>query len=126
MSLERGQGLPEDRRLPILRVTIAIERLLLGAVALSVALIVVGVALSLVRDEGLPRDVVGFADMAAALAQGLPAAYLSLGLMALIATPVLRVIGSLVVFALDRDWRYVLVAVAVLAIIAASVMIGRT
>ena len=54
-----------------------------------------------------------------------PAAYLSLGLVVLIGTPFVRVAGSLVVFARERDRRYVLVTAIVLLVMCASVVLGR-
>jgi uncharacterized membrane protein len=54
-----------------------------------------------------------------------PAAYLSLGLIVLIATPFVRVAGSLVAFARERDRRYVLITAVVLAVMCASVLLGK-
>ena len=54
-----------------------------------------------------------------------PAAYLSLGLIVLIATPFVRVAGSIVAFARERDRRYVLVTAVVLAVMCLSVVLGK-
>jgi uncharacterized membrane protein len=107
------------------RVERSLERLLITAVGLCVALMAIGLALAVVQGEGLPHDVVGVPDLLGAAARGEPAAYLTLGLLVLLATPVLRVAGALVVFALERDRRYVLVTAAVLAVMGISVLLGR-
>ena len=54
-----------------------------------------------------------------------PAAYLSLGLLVLIATPFVRVAGSIVAFARERDRRYVLVTAVVLAVMCLGVVLGK-
>ena len=53
------------------------------------------------------------------------AAFLSLGLIVLVATPFVRVAGSVVAFALERDRRYVLITSVVLAVMCLSVLLGR-
>lgn len=53
---------------------------------------------------------------------GDPAALIQLGVLLLIATPVARVVFAVVGFALERDRLYVAVSVAVLAILAASLL----
>jgi uncharacterized membrane protein len=50
-----------------------------------------------------------------------PEAVIQLGLLILIATPVARVIFSLVGFVLERDRVYVAITLAVLAILAYSI-----
>ena len=54
-----------------------------------------------------------------------PAAYLSLGLLVLIATPFVRVAGSIITFARERDRRYVLITAVVFAVMCLSVVLGR-
>jgi len=53
---------------------------------------------------------------------GDPAALIQLGVLLLVATPVARVVFAVVGFALERDRLYVVVSVAVLAILAASLL----
>lgn len=48
-----------------------------------------------------------------------------LGLLLLIATPVARVIVSIVAFALSRDWPFVLITAIVLALLGVSFAIGE-
>lgn len=102
-----------------------IHLVLLAGIAVSVALMVAGLALGLLRGDGIPRGVVPLADLPGAVRALSPAAFLSLGLIVLIATPFVRVAGSLVAFARERDRRYVVVTAVVLAVMCASVLLGR-
>ena len=103
----------------------AVERLLAVVLALCVALLLVGIALSVQGGNGLPHHVLAVRELLGGLVRGSPAAFLSLGLLTLLALPLLRVVGSLVLFAKERDWRYVLVAAGVWGIIAVGALVGR-
>ena len=102
-----------------------IRHILLGGIAVSVALMAAGLILGVSRGAGLPRGVVPLADLPRALAALQPAAYLSLGLIVLIGTPFVRVAGSLVLFVKERDGRYVLVTATVLFVMCLGVVLGR-
>ena len=54
-----------------------------------------------------------------------PQAVIAAGLLLLLATPVLTVTAAAVTFALERDWRYVIIALLVLAILITSFLIGK-
>jgi uncharacterized membrane protein len=98
---------------------------LLVGLLISVVLMLVGLVLGLARHAGLPSGVVAPADLWEALLSGEAGAFLTLGLLTLIVTPFVRVAGSLVAFALERDLRYVLVSAAVLTAMCLSVLLGR-
>jgi uncharacterized protein len=98
---------------------------LLVGLLVSVALMAAGIVLGFAQGIGLPDHVVTPADLPGALADGEAAAFLTLGLLALIVTPFLRVAGTLIAFALERDMRYVLVSAAVLTLMCLSVLLGR-
>ena len=102
-----------------------VSRILKAGIAIAVAFMAVGLVLSLFDQEGLPSHVVPLADLPALLGRLDPAAYLSLGLIVLIATPFVRVAGSIIAFARERDLRYVLITAAVLAVMCLSVVLGR-
>ena len=53
-----------------------------------------------------------------------PAAFLALGIVLLIATPLARVFGSLCVFIKERDRKFILVSLAVLFSVALAVILG--
>ena len=67
----------------------------------------------------------GPGDVLAGLAQFKPYAFIALGLLLLIATPVIRVAASLVVFALERDYAYVFITLIVLVILVVSFLLGK-
>ena len=101
-----------------------IGRLLILLTYVSVALLVVGVLLML-RDGISPLDGAPPFDPATIPADIValkPTGFLWLGLLAVIVTPILRVIVAGVGYALDREWRMVLVAIAILAVIAVGVI----
>ena len=102
-----------------------VSRVLVVGIAIAVVLMAVGLALGIADAEGLPSHVVPLADLPEALGSLDPAAYLSLGIIALIATPFVRVAGSIVAFARERDRRYVLVTALVLAVMCVSVVLGK-
>ncbi len=53
-----------------------------------------------------------------------PAAIVQLGIVLLIATPVARVLLTLIAFAVQRDWMYVLISAIVLALLMYSLIVG--
>jgi len=98
---------------------------LTAGIVVTVALLVAGLVLSIVKGQGLPARIVHLGDLPSLLADLDPAAYLSLGIVVLIATPFVRVAGTIVAFARQRDRRYVLVTAVVLVVMCASVLLGR-
>jgi uncharacterized membrane protein len=116
------QGPPTHVMEPIERM---VSRVLRSGIVIAVALMAVGLALSVVDQEGMPSHVVPLADIPPLLGELDPAAYLSLGLIVLIATPFVRVLGSVVAFARERDGRYALITAVVFAVMCLSVALGR-
>ena len=98
---------------------------LLIGLLVSVALMGIGLVLGLAHGDGLPDGVTAPGDLWDGLANGVAGAYLTLGLLVLIVTPFLRVAGSLVAFARERDLRYVVISAAVLTAMCLSVLLGR-
>jgi uncharacterized membrane protein len=56
--------------------------------------------------------------------RGDPIAIIDLGIVLLIATPLTRVVTALVVFAVEREWRFVLVALLVLSLLSLAIIVG--
>jgi uncharacterized membrane protein len=102
-----------------------VSRVLIVGITLSVALMAIGIVLGAAGGDGLPSGVVPLADMPSLLLDLDAGAYLSLGLIVLIATPFVRVAGSLVAFALQGDRRYVAVTAVVLTVMCLSVLLGK-
>jgi len=102
-----------------------VSRILMTGIAVSVALMAIGLVLGLFDRQGMPTHVVPLADLPSLLRSFDPAAYLSLGLIVLIATPFVRVLGSIIAFAREGDRRYVIITAVVLAVMCLSVLLGR-
>jgi uncharacterized membrane protein len=106
------------------QLVLVIHRILtLGLIASTVS-ILTGLALDAIRQRTLPREVPRITEVASQIWGLQPSGFLSLGLLILIATPILRVMGSFAAFVHERDWRYVGVTAIVLVIILASVLSG--
>ncbi len=110
--------------------TTVISWILQGGVITSSALIVIGLLLLPTRPGGLEvHRVLNFprtlADVWAGLLIMRPQAIIVVGLLLLIATPVIRVAVSVVAFALERDRLYVVITLAVLTILILSFLLGK-
>ena len=137
-------GAPDGRE-PITRMELMISQVLRGGVLLSAGVILCGITLAAItRDTGYApirphqlSDILAFhpaagpgyfptdpaAVLRAALA-GKPYAIIGLGMLLLIATPVLRVALSVVFFLAQRDWLYAGITVFVLAVLLLSLIVG--
>lgn len=101
-----------------------IGRLIVRITYLAVALLGVGV-LSMVATGVSPLDAVPTLDAAGLIAAigGLrPEGVLWLGLMAVIVTPIIRVIAAAFAYARGAEWRMVAISIAILAVIATGVV----
>ena len=145
MTSPKSAGAAPDGREPITRMELMISYVLRGGVLLSAAVILCGITLAAVtRDTGyapiqphhLP-DILAFHPAAgpgyfptapAAVLQaaliGKPYAIIGLGMLLLIATPVLRVALSVVFFLAQRDWLYAGITVFVLTVLLISMIVG--
>jgi uncharacterized membrane protein YfcA/uncharacterized membrane protein len=95
-------------------------------VILSASLIILGCLFLPTRPGGLsPYRLLNFPETLQEVGSGLlilrPQAIIALGLLVLIATPVLRVAASILAFALERDRKYVVITVIVLTILLFSI-----
>lgn len=100
-----------------------IGRLLIAVTYLSVALLAIGLVLMIAggiapTSGGPPLDLGGLVRQIVALD---PAGFLWLGLLAVIAAPIGRVVVAGVAYAGEADWLMVGVSVAILAVIAVGV-----
>jgi len=109
--------------------TTSIGWILQGGVLLSAAVVVLGILLLLLRPGGLsPERMLAFPTTLNQVAAGLlvlrPQAVITLGLLLLIATPVIRVAASILVFAFERDRKFVIITLTVLVILLGSLFFG--
>lgn len=88
----------------------------------SVLLMLAGAVVAAVSTSSapLPRTL---AEVVRGVASGHGLALMQLGVVLLIATPVLRVLASALCFARERDWVYVAVTTGVLALLFLSVLL---
>jgi uncharacterized membrane protein len=108
-----------------------ISNVLRGGVLLSAAVILLGTILFYIRWVGSSHstNAASFPHSLVAVGQGLahgdPLAIIALGLLMLLATPVLRVAVSVITFGLERDWLYTAITLLVLAILVLSFLFGK-
>jgi uncharacterized membrane protein len=121
-----------------IRVELVISEILRWGVRISLSMIVLGTIICFLHtgEYGnsaadlkrlLSIDQTGVCSLAA-VARGFVrfdgAAVIVAGLALLIATPIIRVVASIVAFAISRDWIYVAISAAVLALVAVSFLVG--
>jgi len=115
----------QEQRTEPAQVEAVIARLLIAGTLVGVGLLAVGVALMAVR--GISPESVAFppfdpATVAADLAALRPEGFLWAGIVILIATPIARVIGELITFSIRGDRVMAGVALAILGVVALSVV----
>lgn len=135
------QGQPIDKTL---RIELFIAQLLRWGVILSFGIVAAGIGMVLltgqtgyqqIRLEDL-NSIIQYRsgssvvpnslnDVATGVIALKPYALISLGLIVLIAIPVMRVAVSVIAFALERDWLYVLITAFVFAMLLLSFAIGE-
>jgi uncharacterized membrane protein YfcA/uncharacterized membrane protein len=116
----------DDARMSLVRQTeLIISYVLRGGVYISAAVILVGVILFYTRPHPAEADLTYPHNLNAilpALGAGSPVAIITLGLLILLATPVIRVAVSIVAFAVERDWLYVCITLVVLTLLLTSIL----
>ena len=102
-----------------------VHRLLVVGLVISTALMLIGLALDLLLRREIPTVVPDLGEVWTRVLAIRPSGFLALGLLVLIATPIVRVVGSIIIFAYERDWRFALITLVVLAIVTLSLLLGR-
>jgi uncharacterized membrane protein len=101
-----------------------IRSVLLGGMALSVATLTLGLAMFALSDGSWEPVTLSLGEIVAGLAQGNPIAVIDLGIIMLIVTPFSRVLAATVLFAVNRENRFVYVGLAIIAVIGLAILIG--
>lgn len=102
-----------------------VVRLTLGvSLAVAFVLLCVGIVLTLAGRGGVPTTVGGARATLRDVRALEPDGFYVLGLLVVIVTPFVRVVGSAVTFLVERDWVYVAVTVAVLVVMIVTVTLG--
>ncbi len=120
LSAEQSRVEKEKRELEDL-----IQPMLMWGVIISSALMLLGLLLGLIQGAPVPESVPPFGQILPMAVAFRPAGIMALGLLVLIATPILRVAGSVLAFIYERDWRYALVTFVVFLIVLTSILLGR-
>jgi uncharacterized membrane protein len=130
-------------RISVERGEVLLSQVLRAGVLLSAAIIILGVGMLFVKHsqssyfskglQGLlaypasaasaPIDA-SISDVLSGLQSADPDAVISLGLLVLIATPIVRVAASVLLFLLQRDYRYVAITTFVLIVLLLALRIG--
>lgn len=124
----------------IRRTEVLLGTLLRVGVLISIGLMLLGLAITLVRHPDYATDPGALqrlttpgaafphtpSAVAAELSQFRGRAISTLGLLVLIATPVVRVATSIVVYIIQRDWRFTIFTSIVLAILILSGFLGKS
>jgi uncharacterized membrane protein len=103
----------------------AVHQILVVGLVVSTALLLSGLILALLSGQPLPTAMLPLSEAWQQALALQPAGLLSLGLLALLITPIVRVIGSAIVFIWERDWLYTTITLTVLAVMIVSVIVGR-
>ena len=102
-----------------------VHQMLIIGLAISTILMLAGLALDFILAHDVPTAVPDFNDVFNRVIALRPSGFLALGLLVLIATPILRVVGSIFVFIYERDWRYAGITCLVLGIVMISLFLGK-
>ena len=111
-----------------MRAEFRIGRVMIAMTYVAVAVLVVGVGLMIGAGISPLAGGPAFdpAVLVAQLTSWTPAGFLWLGLVIVIATPIVRVIGAAISYGARRDWMMVAIAIAILVVIVIGVAIALT
>ena len=129
----------EDKERSVRRVELAISAILRMGVAISLGTVVLGIIVSFTRHPNyvssatelrrLTRPGAAFPHTLREVGRSLGNLHgqgiVMLGLLLLIATPVMRVAVSILAFIFQRDWVFVTITSVVLALLVLSFVLGR-
>ncbi len=128
---DRPDTLEADRRVPNVAarqtrdLNDVVHRILVIGLVVSTVLLLIGLIPDLILNRSLPTAALPPAAAVQRSLQLHPGGFLSLGLLVLLFTPVLRVVGSIFVFLWERDWLYFGVTILVFAIMLISIVVGK-
>ncbi len=102
-----------------------VHQVLIIGLVISTSLMVIGIVLDLFLQREIPQTVPDVGAVLQRVLSARPSGFLALGLLVLIATPILRVIGSIGAFVYEREWRYAAITIFVLAVMMISILLGH-
>ena len=111
-------------RVEVATLNAIVHKLLVYGLVLSTSLMVLGIVLQIISGTPMPDTMTPLNLIGAGLVAFQPSSFFTLGLLCLIATPIMRVAGSVLIYAYERDWRYALATFVVLTIVIVSLIVG--
>lgn len=103
----------------------SLHKLLLIGLYLSVTLILFGLGLALFTHQTISDKVFPLQSLVSGALAMNASSFLSLGLLVLIATPIIRVVTSFISFLVEKDWRFAAITLVVLATVLVSIILGK-
>ncbi len=103
----------------------AVHGILIVGLAISTVLMLIGIFGDLLFNRTMPTVEPGPGEIVRAISELRPSGFMALGLLVLLATPIIRVVGSIVAFAYERDWRFAGITFLVFIIVMSSILLGR-
>jgi uncharacterized membrane protein len=102
-----------------------VHQVLVIGLVISTSLLLVGLALDLFLGREVPQEVPDLTETFVRVIALRPSGFLTLGMLVLIVTPIVRVFGSIAVFIYERDWRYAGITFMVLVVVMTSLIAGN-
>jgi uncharacterized membrane protein len=106
------------------RINRYIRRVLLAGMVLSVSTLLIGLTMYALSPGTWDHVTLSLPEILSGIAEGNPIAVIDLGIILLIATPLTRVVAATVLFAVNRETRFIYVGLAVLAVVGLAILLG--
>lgn len=103
-----------------------VRLVLIAGMILSVSVMAIGLAMYAISPGNNPDISLSPSEIVDGIGKGNPIAVIDLGILFLIATPLMRVITALVFYVLDKETKMVGVSVLILIVIGVAVVLGAS
>jgi uncharacterized membrane protein len=101
-----------------------IRTVLLVGMFLSVTVMIIGLIMFAFSEGTWEAIPLSLTQIFEGILHGNPIAVIDLGILLLIATPLTRVMAALVIFTINKETRFILVAVMVLVVVGIAIVVG--
>jgi uncharacterized membrane protein len=103
-----------------------LAKLLAAGLICAVLMLLAGVVLAMLGRGNVGLHASSFTAIPGFLARGEAAGFIDLGLLVLLAVPLLRVISLLVAFLRSREWPFAVASLVIVMVLATGVVVGLT
>lgn len=121
---QRSEVVPTQEVRATRDLNVVVHQVLIVGLLISVTFLLVGLGLGLFLHREIPTIIASPTEAFRRALALRPSGFLALGVIVLVATPIVRVVGSLLVFLYERDWRYAVATSIVLIITIISIRTG--